>query len=187
MSDERWIVVPNWEKFQHYNDRTPVWIKVYAELNSSDEWTRLTLAERGLLVTVWLEFGRSRGQCSVGHVQRLCGSSARVRHFEALSDAGFIEISASKPLALRYHSRAPARSREEISTEISKEGASARAKESSRSRLEKNIYPAAHSDNELAPRDPHAAERLRAMTSELFGRPFAGPPPSELEDESDPF
>ena len=39
-----WIVIPNWDKFQHYKDRDPVWIKLYLELNSRDDWRRLTFA-----------------------------------------------------------------------------------------------------------------------------------------------
>ena len=45
---QRWITVPNWEKFQHYQkkknpDRAPVWIKLYTELNSRDDWLALSL------------------------------------------------------------------------------------------------------------------------------------------------
>ena len=32
-----WIVIPNWEKFQHYTDRNPPWVKLYTELNRRDE------------------------------------------------------------------------------------------------------------------------------------------------------
>jgi hypothetical protein len=96
----QWIVVPNWDKFQHYPDRDPLWIKVYTELNSNPEWRELTVSERGVLVTVWTEYARTRGQLSVREVMRLCGKSARSKHLTSLNHAGFIHFSASKPLAL---------------------------------------------------------------------------------------
>lgn len=107
---DSWIVIPNWDRFQHYGNRrdTP-WIKVYTELNSRDEWLQLGVAERGLLCTIWLEFARAGGQCRASKVQSLCTKSARSSHWQALIDAGFIQLSASRPLALR----ALARGREE--------------------------------------------------------------------------
>src|SRR4029077_11484322 len=57
-------------------------------------------AERGLLVTIWLEYARSRSALRVQEVQRLCRPSAREKHLTSLSDAGFISVVASKPLAL---------------------------------------------------------------------------------------
>jgi len=100
MSEECWIVIPKWEQFQHYADRDPPWIKLYTELNSNDDWYGLSVAERGLLCTIWVEYARSRGQISTQRVRGLCRGSARTSHFEALNHAGFIHFSASKPLAL---------------------------------------------------------------------------------------
>jgi hypothetical protein len=96
---ERWIVVRNWGRFQHYGDRSPPWIKLYTELNSDPNWLGLSLAERGLLVTIWLEYARSRGQVATTSPQ-LVRTYARTSHFKSLSDAGFIAIVASKPLAI---------------------------------------------------------------------------------------
>ena len=59
--NDLWIIVPNWDKFQHYKDRNPVWIKLYFELNSRDDWRQLTFPQRGLSGVIWLEFGRSNG------------------------------------------------------------------------------------------------------------------------------
>ena len=52
-----WIVVPNWDKFQHYNDREPAWIKLYTELNASDDWLDLS-RQNGDVDTVWIEYAR---------------------------------------------------------------------------------------------------------------------------------
>jgi hypothetical protein len=113
MSDERWIVVPNWETFQHYGDRTPPWIKVYTELNSNGAWCDLSDAERGLLVSIWIEYARSRGVLSTTKVPSKVGQRSRKRQFERLNDAGFIQLSASKPLALA-RSREVEKKREEV-------------------------------------------------------------------------
>lgn len=95
-----WIVVRNWDRFQHYKNREPLWIKVYTELNSDPDWLGLSIAARGLLVTIWLEYARARGHLPLSKVLSLCRPSARRSHIESLSDAGFITIVASRTLAL---------------------------------------------------------------------------------------
>ena len=95
-----WIVVPNWDRFQHYQDRRPVWIKVYLELADSEEWAALSLAQRGLLVSIWVEFCSSRGHLPVRSLSKRVRQKTSERTVKSLSDAGFISIVASKPLAL---------------------------------------------------------------------------------------
>lgn len=116
MADD-WLIVPNWQRFQHYGNRNPVWIKLYTELNSDDKWLGLSLSERGLLATVWLEFCRSNGQVRLENVRRLCGSSARGSHIEALVDAGLLRVSASKPPPIRASA---SRAHEETETDKEK-------------------------------------------------------------------
>ena len=65
---EQWIVIPNWDKFQHYGDREPTWIKVYTELSHRDDWRRLTHAERGLLLGIWIEYACGKGQLRTSDV-----------------------------------------------------------------------------------------------------------------------
>jgi hypothetical protein len=101
MTGDDWIIVPGWDKFQHYRDRHPVWIKVYVELRDKDEWTDLSYALRGLLVSIWIEYGACRGLLRVSKLAQKCGQSTRHQHLRSLSDAGFIQLSASKPLAQR--------------------------------------------------------------------------------------
>ena len=39
MTAERYIVIPNWDEFQHYKDKTrPAWIKLYPRLLRNDEF-----------------------------------------------------------------------------------------------------------------------------------------------------
>jgi hypothetical protein len=96
-----WIVVRNWDKFQHYSERRPVWIKLYTDINSSDEWLELSTAARGMLTTIWAEYARSGGHLRVEKCMQLCGKSARSAHIDSLIHAGFIQVVASKPLAQR--------------------------------------------------------------------------------------
>jgi hypothetical protein len=100
VTGDGWIVVPNWDKFQHYSDRNPVWIKVYLELNSRDDWRRLTFAQRGLLVSIWTEYGRSNGRLRSLDLWGRVGQRDTHGNLEALNDAGFIRFVASEPLAL---------------------------------------------------------------------------------------
>jgi len=108
--EDRWIIVRNWDKFQHYSNRNPAWIKVYTSLNSEDEWLDLSVSDRGVLVSIWLEYARSKGQLRTLTLGKKLGLSPHYahlyRHLERLNHAGFIQLVASKPLAL-------ARSREE--------------------------------------------------------------------------
>ena len=98
-----WIVIPNWEKFQHRADRSLPWIKLYVELSGRDDWRQLSLSERGLLVVLWIDYARSKGRIRVLDVGNRAGLTPHYahvsRHLKALSDAGFIEISDTPPLA----------------------------------------------------------------------------------------
>jgi hypothetical protein len=104
-----WIVIPHWRRFQHYKDRQPKWIKVYTELMSDPAFRGLTFAQRGLLISLWLEYARSRGAIRIqpGYVTAIAGQRLRNGQLEALIDAGFVEVSASKPLAKRYQNASP--------------------------------------------------------------------------------
>lgn len=97
MSDQEWIIVPNWERFQHYGlVKMPAWIKLYTSLNSHDAWNDLTFAERGLLVTIWIEYARSKRRLTVHNLPRNVTQKVHKRSLEALNHAGFIRFS-SRP------------------------------------------------------------------------------------------
>lgn len=131
MTEERWISVRNWRKFQHYDPakRTPPWIKVYTELMSDDAFLGLTPHQRGILVSTWMEYASARCQLRANTVELSRRLNGRVtkRTLEALNHAGFIDIVASAVLAEGYQcasatlaSRVPAHSRE-LETEKEKE------------------------------------------------------------------
>lgn len=102
-----WIVVPRWDGsdgFQHYRDRDPIWIKNYRTLLSSDEYLTLSFHIRGVLHGLWLAYAASNRQLrdSTLTLTRRIGQRVTTRDLLALNHAGFIEFSASRPLAPVY-------------------------------------------------------------------------------------
>lgn len=112
----RWIVIPNWEKFQHYKTRSgesvmrPEWIKNYGRLLHDDAYLKLTLRQRGILHGIWLLYASSGQQLGSGAAQlgRLLGEdTVRARDIEALNSAGFIEFSSRPTLEQVYTASSP--------------------------------------------------------------------------------
>ena len=50
----KYLYVKNWEKFQHYKDRNPPWIKLHRDLLRDYEFTCLQDASKLLLMLLWL-------------------------------------------------------------------------------------------------------------------------------------
>jgi len=136
----RWIVVRNWEKFQHYSDRNPPWIKNYLELLHDDAYRNLTPAQRGILHGLWLMYASARGVLreNTAALSRAYGGRITSAQLKALNRAGFIGFRASKPLAIRAtRARALARG---VTNVTPKEGARTRR---SGSRADENGPPPA--------------------------------------------
>lgn len=100
MRSDSWVVIPRWDDFQHYANRDPIWVKVYTRLMSDDAFVGLTFHQRGILQSIWLEYARANRQLSGSTLTltRRLGGRVSTRDLEALSHAGFIEITASKPV-----------------------------------------------------------------------------------------
>jgi hypothetical protein len=133
-----WILVPDWDKFQHYKGRDAPWIKNYTALLSDPDYLELPPATQALLHKLWLLYAKSHRQVphSTSYVSRLLAQRVVDSQLVSLNQAGFIQVSASKPLAPRV------RSREELSKENSKEAASATTKNGRASAsTEKNSQP----------------------------------------------
>lgn len=100
MSDDGYIYVKNWDRFQHYRNRRPPWIKLYVELLNDDEYLSLSPSDRCLLQACWMaaaEYGNGRARAD----QSTLRARAKVPkgNLESLVQAGFVEVRASKPLA----------------------------------------------------------------------------------------
>jgi hypothetical protein len=115
MTDRRWIIVPNWQRFQHYGSiRRPLWIKNYLDLLHKDEYLDLPLATRGLLHGIWLAYADRDGRLREADLSSILLARARGAHLTSLNHAGLIDFSASKPLNLDLEKeRARARARPE--------------------------------------------------------------------------
>ncbi len=101
--------VKNFEKFQHYKDRSPPWIKLYNELLDDYEFGRLQDASKMHLVAIWLLASRYDNQIpyDAEWVSRRINATEPV-DLIALARSGFIILDqslidlaqdASKPLA----------------------------------------------------------------------------------------
>jgi hypothetical protein len=94
-----WIIVPKWDRFQHYGDRRPTWIKVYARLLQDPNYLSLSMAEKGLLTIIWLSYSQQNCELSLADLVQICGKRVSKVALVSLNHAGFIHFSASKPLA----------------------------------------------------------------------------------------
>ena len=54
--------VKNWDKFQHFKDRTPPWIKLYRDLLDDLEWHELDATAAKALVSIWIIASENRGE-----------------------------------------------------------------------------------------------------------------------------
>jgi hypothetical protein len=98
-----WIVVRNWDRFQHYGEkRTPPWIKMYTALLHDDDFQSLSAPDRAALVSLWMLYAMTRRRVRVdtAKISRTIGQRVTRRTLERLNQAGFITFSASTPLAL---------------------------------------------------------------------------------------
>lgn len=119
MNEARWIIVRNWDRFQHYKDRDPPWIKDYTEQLDDPAYLELTGVQRAALQGIRLKYATSRRQ--VRDSTRLLSRQLNMRvtreTLEALNHAGFIEFSASKPLADCKQDASARATREEAETD----------------------------------------------------------------------
>jgi len=102
MDGESWIVVPRWDEFQHRDmarSTVPPWIKNHTKLLHDDAYRGLTGHQRAILHGLWLEYASARRQLTLStlSLSRRLGLRVSMQHIEALSRAGFIEVSASRP------------------------------------------------------------------------------------------
>lgn len=158
---EEWIIVPNWERFQHYGlVRTPAWIKLYTNLNSHDAWADLSMSERGLLVTIWIEYARSKRRLKTSRIRAEDGYRHFRRHLESLNDAGFIRLS----------------SRPEVEVEVEEEGVGVKRDNPAYPKASQSAEPRANAaaykkTRRTADVQEVTLEQLRAYQAKLENRP----------------
>jgi hypothetical protein len=86
------LKVKNWEKFQHYKDRNPPWIKLHFEILSSADWVMLDDASRVLAVACMLIASRNDGHVpeNPDYIKRVAYLNQKP-NFKPLIDCGFLE------------------------------------------------------------------------------------------------
>lgn len=84
--------VRNWDKFQHYKDRNPPWIKLHTELLDNYDFSRLQDASKLLALCIWLLAARSDNEIPADPewIQRRCNLKTKP-DLEPLFSANFIE------------------------------------------------------------------------------------------------
>jgi hypothetical protein len=94
------LEIPDWSRFRHYTSRRQRWIKVQTSLLSDDNYLRLTPHQRGVLQGLWLLCAKTDGRVrvSTSRLGRELGFPINTRTLEALSQAGFVRLSASDAL-----------------------------------------------------------------------------------------
>jgi len=94
------IAIRRWKDFQHYGNRTPVWIKNYVKLLRDDAYLELSPSARAVLHGLWIMAAADGGYVSENTATLTRQLNLRVLRstLESLNHAGFIELGASKPL-----------------------------------------------------------------------------------------
>jgi hypothetical protein len=94
MVDEmKYFRVVNWEKYQHYKDRAPKWIKVYSDIFSDFNFLQLTDSERFHLIGLWILASKLNNKIPVdqAYIKAQIFSTSKV-NLEKLETLGFIEV-----------------------------------------------------------------------------------------------
>lgn len=126
------IAVKNWEKFQHYSDRDPTWIKLYRDVLTTEAWVLGTDISRLLQIAITLLAARYKNAIPnqwalVKKVASLDFTEAQFKKaLEHLSSLNFLEIQgseqpASDVLAQRYAREEKRERREEVDERRSEE------------------------------------------------------------------
>lgn len=84
--------VKGWEKFQHYKDRRPPWIKLYNEVLDDYDFGRLPDASKWHLIAIWLLASRTDNAIPDDErwLARMIGAHEPV-DIQSLVSAGFVE------------------------------------------------------------------------------------------------
>jgi hypothetical protein len=94
----RTFSVKNFDRFQHYKDRSPPWIKLYNELLDDYAFSTLSDASKFHLVAIWLLASRTENK--IPHDPMWIASRINAKNrvdLDALERAGFIVVDQDAP------------------------------------------------------------------------------------------
>ena len=98
----QYLRVRNWEKFQHYKNRNPPWIRLHRTLLRDHKFHQLTEVQQWQLVRIWLLASECENHLAWDEkwIRRAIQSSRKV-DLDALLELGFLEPSVEKSLPPR--------------------------------------------------------------------------------------
>lgn len=111
----KFLAVKNFEKFQHYRDRAPTWIKLYRSLLDDYAFMGLPEAARSQLMLLWILASVYENLIpnDVAFLKRRLGVKSRL-HLDTLTEAGFLYLTerhastdASESVAKPYQPASP--------------------------------------------------------------------------------
>lgn len=117
MPTEGRLVVKNWNRFQHYKNRRPAWIKLATDLFNDDEFMTLPMASKLLAICIWTLASKSADGSVKDNFSFLqtwghFDENLQEEHLEVLVDKGFL-IRSRDVLADGYPHAMPRREEEE--------------------------------------------------------------------------
>jgi hypothetical protein len=101
VSEERWIVFPDWEHFEHRDvqryETAPPWIKLYTRELDEDAYQELSSHRRAVLLDLRRLYAAKRGRLRVDtrSITRRLGVRVTSADIKALNHAGFLGLEAS--------------------------------------------------------------------------------------------
>lgn len=101
----QFLSVKDWDKFQHYKDRQPPWIKLHRELLDNYEFTCLQDASKAHLMLIWLLASQldNRVPNDAGWIARRIGALSTV-NIKLLIDKGFLVVEQNDSILLAERS-----------------------------------------------------------------------------------
>jgi len=89
----QFIRIREWEKYQHYKDRSPPWIKLHRGVLSSRTWVSCTDAEKALAIACMLlaALNDNRIPADPAYIKRVCYLDSEP-NLQKLADLQFIEF-----------------------------------------------------------------------------------------------
>lgn len=136
----KYLIIKNWEKFQHYKDRNPPWIKLHFEILSSRDWVMFDDASRALAIAIMLIASKDGGQIPYDEPY-LCRMIYRDKiDLNPLINSGFLEVLAERKhmqAEFRPEKEAEKRQRREDTRFLKKGGLSGKEKPTSKEVIER--------------------------------------------------
>ena len=89
-----WLEVKNWQKYQHYKDRCPPWIKLHVSVLNDRKFSALSCASKGLLMQLWILASESDGKVpyDLTEIQfRLRDDTIKIKDVNLLITKGFFK------------------------------------------------------------------------------------------------